>query len=257
MDLELIGRRALVLASSGGLGLAVATELAAEGARVMLSSRSQERARAAADGLPGGPHLAHQVDVSDAESLAGLVGAAADALGGIDILVLNAGGPPPGNFADLDDSKWEAAFNLTLMSVVRGIRAALPHMGEGASILALGSSSVVQPIPGLLLSNAFRPGVHAIIKHLASELAPRGIRANLLSPGRIHTDRIEQLDQAAAERQGASVEDIRRRSEAAIPLGRLGQPAEFGKVGAFLLSGAASYVTGASWLVDGGMVKSL
>lgn len=262
MDLQLSGKRALVLAASSGLGLAVARELHAEGASVALCSRSLERAtEAAADiaGTDGSPRVhAFEADVSDAASLERLFAGAVDALGGLDILVCNAGGPPPGGFSALSESDWDGAYRLTLQSVVRSVRLAVPHLEVGGgSILALASSSVKQPIPNLLLSNVFRPAVNALCKHLASELAPKGIRVNVLSAGRVHTQRIEELDAAAAKRQGKSVEEVREASIAAIPLGRLGDPAEFGRVGAFLCSGAASYVTGSSWLVDGGMVKSL
>ncbi len=262
MDLHLEGKRALVLAASSGLGLAVASELHIEGASVALCSRSIERAReAAADiaGPEGSPQVhAFEADVSDAPSLEKLFADAVGALGGLDILVCNAGGPPPGGFSALSEDDWDDAYRLTLLSVVRSVRLAVPHLEVGGgSILALASSSVKQPIPNLLLSNVFRPSVNALCKHLASELAPKGIRVNVLSPGRIHTKRIEELDAAAAKRQGKSVEEVRQASIAAIPLGRLGEPAEFGRVGAFLCSGAASYVTGSSWLVDGGMVKSL
>lgn len=261
MNLELDAKRALVLASSSGLGLAVATELGREGATVCLNSRSDDRAQAAAATVrnsTGAEAFGLSGDVSDATDGPTLISRAADLMGGLDILVCNAGGPPAGDFAALGDDKWAAAFELTLMSAVRSIRQAIPLLKEnGGSIIIMGSSSVRQPIPGLLLSNAFRPAVYGVVKHLASELAGDGIRVNMLSPGRVQTERIDQLDNAKAEREGIPVEKVKEQSIAAIPMGRLGEPAEFGRVAAFLASSAASYVTGSSWLVDGGMVKSL
>lgn len=261
MNLELEGKRALVLASSSGLGLATATELGREGATVTLNSRTQERARTAASTVrdaTGAETFGVAGDVADAAELGQLFEEAVSLMGGIDILVCNAGGPPAGNFDALPDDKWSTAFELTLMSVVRSIRLAIPHLQDGGgSIVVMGSSSVRQPIPGLLLSNAFRPAVYGVVKHMASELAPDGIRVNMLSPGRVQTDRIDQLDNARAEREGIPVEQVKEQSVASIPMGRLGEPAEFGRVAAFLASPAASYVTGSSWLADGGMVRSL
>lgn len=262
MDLGLNGKRALVLASSGGLGYATARVLSDEGAEVVISSRDAGRVRDAGSRLTGetGRSVTALVgDVSNAAELEGLVDGAVTALGGLDILVCNAGGPPPGTFADVDEDQWDHAYQLTLQSVVRSVRLALPHLREagGGSILVLASSSIKQPIPNLVLSNVFRPAVQALCKHLASELAADGIRVNVLSPGRVHTDRIEQLDRAVAERERKSLDEVRADSVAAIPLGRLGKPQEFGQVAAFLCSDAASYMTGASVMVDGGLVKSL
>jgi 3-oxoacyl-[acyl-carrier protein] reductase len=262
MDLGLNGRRALVLAASSGLGRATATELAREGARVALCSRDLERARAAADEIAqetGGEVHAFEADVADGESLAALFENVVRELGGLDVLVANAGGPPFGGFESLNESDWDRAYQLTLMSVARAARLAIPHFREagGGSILALASSSVVQPIPNLLLSNVFRPAVRALCKHLAEEMAGDGVRVNVLSPGRIHTERTEALDASRAERSGRTVEEVRAETIARIPLGRLGEPAEFGRVAAFLSSPAASYLTGIHVLADGGMVRAL
>jgi 3-oxoacyl-[acyl-carrier protein] reductase len=207
----------------------------------------------------GGTVLGLQADVSDAAQVARVVESAAGALGGLDVLVSNAGGPPPGSFDALDDAAWAAAVELTLMSVVRSVRAALPHLerSEGAAVLALASSSVKAPIPNLTLSNVLRPAVQALVKTLSIELAERGIRVNTLSPGRVLTPRITQLDEARAQREGSTVNAVREASVRAIPLGRLGDPDEFGKVAAFLVSDAASYMTGSSLLVDGGAVRCL
>jgi 3-oxoacyl-[acyl-carrier protein] reductase len=262
MDLGLTNKRALVLAASSGLGRAAALELAREGARVALCSRDLQRAVAAADDIreqTGGDVKAYEADVADAESLEALFNDVTGDLGGLDVLVTNAGGPPPGGFAGTDEAAWDRAYQLTLQSVARSARLALPHLtaAGGGSILALASSSVVQPIPNLLLSNVFRPAVRALCKHLAEEYAEAGVRVNVLSPGRVLTPRIDQLDAANAEKSGTTPEQVREAAVAKIPLGRLGDPAEFGRVAAFLSSPAASYVTGTHLLVDGGLIRSL
>lgn len=262
MDLGLKGKRALVLAGTSGLGRATATALAAEGARVALCGRNAEGAETAAHEIAeatGATVLGYACDVSRAALLGALVEQSAAALGGLDVLVANAGGPPAGGFDALDDSTWEAAFELTLMSVVRSVRFALPHLraGGGGAIVVIGSSSVRSPIPGLTLSNTYRPAVQALCKDLATTLAPEGIRVNVVSPGRIDTPRIRELDAKVAQRDSISAEEVRARTVKSIPLGRIGRVEEFGTVAAFLASPAASYVTGASLLVDGGLVTSL
>jgi 3-oxoacyl-[acyl-carrier protein] reductase len=261
VNLGLEGKRALVTAASGGLGYATAMALSAEGATVAICSRDEARARDAAGSIAaetGGTVFGYAADVSRADSLERLFTAATADLGGLDVLVCNAGGPPPGGFEKLGESEWDAAYALTLQSVVRSVRLALPHLKErGGAILALGSSSVKQPIGNLMLSNVFRPAVHGLCKSLSAELAAYGIRVNVLSPGRVETERIQQLDEDRARREGRPIEEIKKASLAAIPLGRLGRPEEFGRVGAFLCSEAASYITGSSVLVDGGMVRSL
>ena len=262
MDLGLEGRKALVLAGTSGLGLGTARVLAAEGAKVALCGRDAARAEEAARDVAevtGGTVVGLRADVGDAAQVERVVDEAARALGGLDILVTNAGGPKPGTFEALDDAAWAAAVDLTLMSVVRSVRAALPHLerSQGGAVLALASSSVKAPIPNLTLSNVLRPAVQALVKTLSIELAGYGIRVNTLSPGRVLTPRIVQLDEARAEREGTSVDAVREASVKAIPLGRLGDPGEFGKVAAFLVSDAASYMTGSSVLVDGGMVRCL
>ncbi|HLU83410.1 MAG TPA: SDR family oxidoreductase, partial [Trueperaceae bacterium] len=262
MDLGLTGKRALVLAGSAGLGFAVARQLSLEGARVTLCSRDLNRARSAAAEIAaetGGTVAGEMADVADASSLERLFASTVATMGGLDVLVCNAGGPPPGGFKSLAEESWDHAYQLTLMSVVRSVRLALPHFTEtgGGSVLVLGSSSVKQPIPNLLLSNVFRPAIHGLVKHLTEELAPAGVRVNMLSPGRVLTGRIEQLDAAQAKREDRSVEEVRADSVGRIPLGRLGTPEEFGKVAAFMVSDAASYLTGSSLLVDGGMVRAL
>lgn len=262
MNLGLTGKRALVLASSSGLGFATARQLAAEGAQTVVSSRVADRAAAAKQAIveefPEATVHSLTVDVANANNLHNAIETAVKTLGGLDVLVINAGGPPPGDFETVGEEQWETAYQLTLQSAVRAIRFALPHLraAGGGSITILGSSSVKQPIPNLLLSNVFRAGVQALAKHTASEFAQYNIRVNVVSPGRILTDRITQLDEARAAKTGKTLDTVRAESIATIPLGRLGDPAEFGNVAAFLASPAASYVTGVSWLVDGGAVKA-
>jgi 3-oxoacyl-[acyl-carrier protein] reductase len=263
MDTGIKGKRAVVLAASSGLGRAIACELAAEGARVMICGRDEERLQEAAqevERVGSGSEVRTQVtDVSEPESLNSLFEAVESAFGGLDLLVCNAGGPPPGTFDAVGEDSWERAFQLTLMSVVRSVHAARPLMrdAEGASILVVGSSSVKRPIPNLLLSNVFRPAVNALVNDISADLAGEGIRINMLCPGRIQTERINQLDQARAEREGKSFEEIRNAGVANIPMRRLGEPEEFARAAVFLLGTGASYITGSTLLVDGGSVRAM
>lgn len=262
MDLGLEGRLALVTAASAGLGLATAKALAAEGAAVALCSREQQRANTAAVQLrkqTGARVYAYEADVSQAEDLTHLFERAVTDLGGLDILVSNAGGPPSGGLGSLSEAQWDEAYQLTLQSVVRSVRLAVPHFRErgGGRVLTIVSSSVKRPLPNLLLSNVFRPAVQGFIKSLSLELASENIQLNCLAPGRIETERINQLDATLAEKRGISVDEIRAKSIAGIPMGRLGEPGEFGRVGAFLCSDAAKYITGSTVLVDGGAVTCL
>jgi Dehydrogenases with different specificities (related to short-chain alcohol dehydrogenases) len=254
MDLGLTGSRALVGGGSGGLGGAIAAELRAEGARVGLIGRAGARIEAAAARLDA---LAVPADLSTKDGPAEAVSAAVQAFGGLDLLVVNSGGPPPGRFDDLDEAAWQAALDGTLWSAVRLLRAALPHLREGRdpAILVILSSSAREPIPGLTTSNLIRPGLAGLIKSLAEEIVP--VRINGLAPGRLATDRIAQIDAARSATTGLPVEEIRRQTIARIPLGRYGDPAELGRVATFLLSPAASYVTGAIVPVDGGMIRAL
>jgi 3-oxoacyl-[acyl-carrier protein] reductase len=260
MNLGLQGKVALVTASSRGLGKAIAWEIAREGARVAICSRSRERVEETAAAIrrrTDAEILALTGDVSQGDDISRLVEQTITQWGRIDILVCNAGGPPSGPFESFDDAAWIRAFETNLLSVVRLVRTALPHMDRGGRILTIASSSVKQPIPGLILSNTMRAGVNGLMKTLAEELAPRGILVNTICPGRIATDRLQELDQAAAEREGISRDAVQDRVVRQIPLGRYGEPEEFARVAAFLASDANSYVTGATLLVDGGMVKAL
>lgn len=252
----------MVAASSKGLGFGIAQELAKNGAIVCIASRTKSEVEVAAEKLRTTTKAtvhASVFDASDAPSIKNWINEVVKAFERIDGLVVNAGGPPPGNFEDFTDNDWENAFNLTLMSAVRLIRGVLPHMRSGGngSILTITSLSVKEPINGLLLSNVFRSGVTSLVKSLANELARENIRVNNLIPGRIDTDRVKSLDKNLAEKQGIPVVKVKQQNETAIPLGRYGTIEEFGKAGAFLLSGAANYITGASLVIDGGLLKSI
>jgi 3-oxoacyl-[acyl-carrier protein] reductase len=255
MDLGLDGARALIGGGSSGLGLAVGTALAAEGARVALAARPSERLDAAAASLAGA--VAAGADFTTPGGPASAVEHAVEAFGGLDLLLVNSGGPSPGTFEELDDARWQEAIDSTLHSALRLIRSALPHFrqSERPAILVILSSSAREPIPGLTASNTIRPGLAGLIKSLTAEIAP--IRINGLAPGRFTTARIVEVEEATAARTGGTPEEVRAAVIARIPLGRYGDPAELGRLGAFLLSPAASYVTGAIVPIDGGMVRSL
>jgi len=260
MDLGLEGKVALITASSRGLGKAVAMRLAREGAHVAICARGEGTLRAAAreiEAATGRGVLAVPADVTGPDTADRLVAAALDRFGRLDILVLNAGGPPPGEFLDFTADDWEAAAELTLMSAVRLCYAAAPVLKDqgSAAILGMTSITVKQPLPNLVLSNSLRLGVVGLIKTLADELGPFGVRANAICPGWTRTARVEQLLADRAERNGTGIEEEAAKVASAVPLGRIGTPEEFAAAAAFLVSDAASYINGVSLLVDGGMAR--
>ncbi|NYF97452.1 SDR family oxidoreductase [Janibacter cremeus] len=251
---------ALVLAGSKGLGYGCASRLAEDGHDVALCARSAESAEAAASTLAAHTRsLGVAADVSDPEQLHEAVERVRTELGPISVLVANAGGPPAGGFEALADESWETAYQLTLMSFVRCVREVLPDMRAlgGGRIILIGSSSVRRPIPNLTLSNTFRPALNGLVKDLAIDLAADNVTVNVVAPGRVDTDRVRQLDLAGAERTGRTAEEVRAASEGSIPMGRYGRVEEFAALVGFLASEAASYVTGQTILVDGGLTASL
>ncbi|NLP50646.1 SDR family oxidoreductase [Bacillus sp. RO1] len=261
MEMNLKGKTALVMASSQGLGKAIAASLIEEGVNVVLASRNEEKlADVQAELLKnnGGRASYIQTDITDSSQIQRAVQHAVDTYGRLDILVNNAGGPPAGSFEQITDEQWQQAFELNLLSYIRTIREALPHLKKnGGKIINIASSSIKEPIPGLLLSNTFRTGIVGLTKTLAGELAGDNILINTVAPGRIATDRVAFLDEVNAEKQGITKAEMEEKVKAGIPLGRYGEPEEFAKVVTFLVSDANSYMTGSSFLVDGGMVKSI
>jgi 3-oxoacyl-[acyl-carrier protein] reductase len=254
-------RVALVMAASRGLGRGCAEALADAGLALAVCARRREPLDQVVADLRGrgAPAVGLVADVATAEGVDAVVSGAREAFGGVDVLVANAGGPPLGDFLSLGEDDWRTGYELTLMSAVRAMRACLPGMAEAGfgRIVVVGSSSVRSPIDGLVVSNAFRPALLGVVKSVAGEFAARGVTVNMVSPGRIQTDRSRAADEAAAARRGVGYEQARQDSEAAIPMGRYGTPAELGALVAFLASGAAGYITGQSILVDGGLVRCL
>lgn len=262
MDMQISGKRALVLASSRGLGAGIAAALAEEGVNVLLCGRNGDKLAANCAAINArGKGKADWVwaDLSDSDFQHVILEAVKTRLGGVDILVNNSGGPVPGTSEDMSAENLETYFQSMVVPVITLTNALLPAMKEQGwgRILTVASSGVIEPIPNLALSNTLRGALVGWNKTLSSEVASHGITANMLLPGRILTDRIEELDGAAAKRTGKSVDDVRASSVKAIPAGRLGTVEEFAATAVFLCSGPASYITGSMIRVDGGAAKSL
>jgi 3-oxoacyl-[acyl-carrier protein] reductase len=262
MDLGLSGKGAVVAAASQGLGYAIAHELAAEGARVVICARGEERLRQAAQRIAGdtGANVVPVVaDVSKRADVERLAAAAREALGPVDIVVTNSGGPSPGPFEATKPEAWQAAFEVVLMSAVELIRAFLPGMKERrfGRVLNVTSITVKQPVDNLLLSNSLRAAVTGMARTLATEAAPFGITVNNLLPGYTRTERLDELAAAAQARDGTAPADFFARLEREIPARRLGDPRELAALAAFLASERAAYITAQSIAVDGGWIRGL
>ena len=260
MDLGLKNKKALITGASKGLGFATARSLAMEGAQVAINSRSEESLAQAAETIrkeSGGQAFPVAGDLLDPQTPERLVTEAVEALGGLDILVTNAGGPPAGGFESFDEAAWSKAIDLSFLSHVRLIRAALPYLrkSQTASVLTVTSYSVKQPIPNLVLSNSIRSATIGLTKTLALELGSEGIRFNSILPGWTETERVYELMSHRAAQAGSSVEEEIAKQMVNSPLGRMASPQEFANAAVFLVSPAASYITGVMLTVDGGMYK--
>jgi 3-oxoacyl-[acyl-carrier protein] reductase len=255
VELHLEDKAFVVGGASSGLGKAVAEQLVAEGARVLLVARNEDTLEEVVNELG---ELAHPcpANVSETSGVDKVAAIAVDRFGTLDGVLVNAGGPPFGPALELDDEQWLDAFRLLIGGPVRLLRTLVPQMNEGASVLFITSSSVREPIENLDSSNVLRPGVAALVKCLSRELGP-SIRVNSMAPGRIDTARSRSLDAARATDAGISPEEQRRNASEGIPLGRYGESEELGRAAAFLLSPAASYITGVSLQVDGGLVSAV
>lgn len=259
MDLMLEGRVFVVTGGSSGLGFATAEALVAEGARVLLSARDAARLEAAVARLGGESAgvVGCTADVTLSRAPARLITAALNTFDQLDGAFISHGGPPAGPAAALSDRDLERATALAMTGPIRMMRDIVATLGPGGSVVVLTSSTSIQPIANLATSNLARPAVWGYAHTLAAEVAPRGVRVNVLLPGRYATERVAELESAASARDGRSLEQVRADAEASIPLRRLGRPEELGRVAAFLLSPAASYVTGSAWRADGGTVRGL
>jgi 3-oxoacyl-[acyl-carrier protein] reductase len=255
MDLGLTGKRFLIGGGSRGLGKAIAQVLSDEGAKVLLMSRDGASLQKAASEIGANASYV-AVDIASSGAVETLTSAVDEKLGGLDGMLINAGGPPPGEVLGVTDEQWAQSFELLIGGPIRILRALTPKIESEGAVLFITSSSVRQPIPNLDTSNVLRPGVAAMAKVLARELGPR-IRVNSLAPGRFDTDRVRNLDKGRAEAQGITIEQQVAQMNKTIPLGRYGEPVEMGRIGAFLLSPAASYLSGISVQADGGMVTAI
>ncbi len=260
MDLQLRGKRAFVAGSSRGLGFATALTLAREGCQVAVNSRDKENANAAAEKIArqtGAQAYGCAGDVTQASSAGDLIESVVARLGGLDILITNAGGPPAGSFEIFDEETWQKAVDLSLMSHVRLIRAALPHLrrSSAASVLTITSYTVKQPLPNLVLSNSVRAATVGLTKSLALELGKENIRFNSIMPGWTATERVQELMAFRAKNNNTTAEEEFAKQTAEIPLGRMGRPEEFANAAVFLVSPAASYIHGVALAVDGGIIK--
>ena len=262
MDLGLKDKGVIVMASSSGLGQAVACEFAREKAKVMLFSPFEDQLKEAQAYIKtetGNEPEYFVGDITNAGDIRNLVTTTVEKYGGVYALFNNTGGPPAGTFDTFDDDAWQKAYELTLLSYVRAVREVLPHMRAAGTgrILCSTSSSIKAVLDNLILSNTFRAGVVGLAKTLSQELGKDCILVNVIAPGRIGTARIDQLDAIRADKAGISVEELQQNTFKTIPLGRYGEPTEYGKLAAFLCSEANTYITGQSVVVDGGLVKAL
>lgn len=262
MDLGLKDKSALVMASSSGLGKAIACELAREGAKVMIFSPFEDQLKEAQEDIfkeTGNRPEFFVGSITNPDDIKNLVRTTVEKCGPIYALVNNTGGPKPGPFDAFSDKDWQDAYELCLLSYIRTIREVLPYMREqgGGRILCSTSSSVKAVLDNLILSNTFRMGVVGLAKTLSQELGRDNILINVIAPGRIGTARIDQLDKIRAEKAGITVEELQKKAFAGIPLGRYGRPDEYGKLAAFLCAPSNTFITGQTVLVDGGMVKAI
>ncbi|WP_300459145.1 SDR family oxidoreductase [Desulfobacula sp.] len=262
MELNLTNKVVMIAAASKGMGYAIARQCAREGAQVSMASRSKKQIEAAAERIrkETSSHVTPFVfDAADGDSIERWTADTLKTYGRINGLLVNAGGPPTGLFDQFDDKDWQAAFDLTLMSAVRMMRSVIPSMKQqgGGSILTITSSSVKEPIDVLILSNVMRSGVTSLVKSLSQQLAKDKIRVNNIIPGFIDTQRLSAIDAQAASQFGITLEQRREQVASTIPWKRYGKPEEFAKAATFLLSEAASYITGVSLSVDGGRMKTV
>ncbi|MBM6596724.1 SDR family oxidoreductase [Microvirga pudoricolor] len=257
MKLGLEGKRALVLGASKGIGRGIAQGLADEGVRVAIASRNLNATKAAAGEIGSGT-LAFPCDSAHADQIDALASDVQAQLGGVDILVLNSGGPPPGKAQGVSSDQWRASFDAMFVNLVRLADHLLPGMIEWkfGRIISVISSGVIQPIPNLAISNAIRPALVGWGKTLAAEVASHGVTVNAIAPGRISTDRLKQLDTANAQRTGRSMDEVEASAKAGIPAGRYGNVEEFAAMAVFLASERASFTTGSILRVDGGQISS-